>query len=173
MTVVSLFSQVGHIHTVGSYRLNVMYRPDIDLIVATEAPTREQATRLTKLLLDQREFQSVGFADYVSYRKPSVTKGFYWELITPYANDWWKFDIWYLAPEDDTAIAPAEHFERLLDGNPAARETILRIKEHFFDGVKYRAGITGFAIYDAVLNHGVSSLAEFIQAWDMATRAPR
>ncbi len=43
---------------------------------------------------------------------------------------------------------------------------ILRIKEHFFDGTKYRDGVTGFAIYDAVLNHGQLTVEGFLQTWN-------
>ncbi len=171
--VAELFSQLGQVHFVGSYRLDVMFRPDLDLIVTAATPSREQAVQVTRQLLDTGQFQTVGFADWVTYRKPNVPKGFYWELVTPYANDWWKFDVWYLAPEDDSSIAPAVQFERLLHENPTACETILVVKKHFFDGVKYRGGVTGFAIYDAVLNHGVSSVAEFTEIWKRRQEADR
>jgi hypothetical protein len=160
----ALLARLGQVHEVGSFRLDVMFRPDIDLIVTSATPSRDQAIARTQELLERGQFQTVGFADCFSFWKPGAPAGFYWELIAPYAGDWWKIDVWYLTPKDDISIRPAEQFEQRLQNNPGARETILRIKEHFFDGVKYRDGVTGFAIYDAVLNVGVDSLAGFIQA---------
>ncbi len=159
--VIALLSTLRQVHTVGGYRLNVMFRTDIDLIVTTGAPSREQAIRMAKLLLDRGHFQTVGFADWFTYRKPDVSKGFYWQLITPHAGDWWKFDVWYMAPEDDVSIEAAERFEHLIEGDNEARQAILNIKAQLFDGLKYRDGVTGFDIYDAVLNYGVPSLKSF------------
>lgn len=161
--IVSLLSRLGQVSAVGSYRLDVMYRPDIDLILTTEAPSKERAIDTTKLLLDCGHFQTVGFADWLTYRKPNIPRGFYWELIAPYVSDWWKLDVWYMTQEDDISIEAAERFELMLRGNAEARETILDFKARLFDGVKYRYGVTGVEVYDAVLNRKVRSLRSFLR----------
>jgi hypothetical protein len=73
--IISVLSQLGQVHMVGSYRFNVMFRPDIDLIVTAAAPSREHAVCMTRQLLDCGRFQTVGFADWFSYRKPNITRG--------------------------------------------------------------------------------------------------
>jgi hypothetical protein len=164
--VVDVFGRLGTVHPVGSYRLNVMYRPDIDLIVTADYLRRDNAISVTKRLLDLGHFQTVGFADWVSHENPDAAKSYYWELRAIREDAWWKLDVWYTSPADDRSIEPTERFARLLQGNPAAREVILRIKAHFFDGTKYRDGVTGFAIYDAVLNHGRMTVQSFLRAWN-------
>ncbi|MGH2585906.1 MAG: hypothetical protein ACRDJE_13415, partial [Dehalococcoidia bacterium] len=157
---------LGAVHFVGSYRFDVMYRPDIDLIVTAHKPHRDHAIVVTKQLLDTPHLQTVGFADWSAYQDPDGARGYYWELRAFRGDDWWKLDVWYTTPEDDRSIEPADRFARLLQDNPAAKDVILAIKAHYFDGTKYRDGVTGFAICDAVLNGGRTSVESFVQAWD-------
>lgn len=167
--IIDILARLGAVHPVGSYRLDAMYRPDIDLIVIADELRADAAVTATKQLLDQCHFQTVGFADWASYANPEGATGYYWELRALRGDVWWKLDIWYTTPRADRSIEPAEHFARLLQDNPAARDVILRIKAHFFDGTKYRDGVTGFAIYDAVLNDGRMSVERFRLGWTTET----
>ena len=109
-------------------------------------------------------FQTVALADYQTFPAYDMPLGFYWELIIPYENKNWKFDVWYLKPEEkytDMVLSSIKRFESALAKNPEKSETILKIKEAYFDGVKYRDKVKSFDIYTAVLENGVNSVEEF------------
>jgi hypothetical protein len=160
-SIVPIFSSLGKVNFVGSYQLNTMYRPDIDLIVIAEKPKRQKAVEITSKLLKSNNFQTVGFADCFNFKKKNTPKGFYWELVVPRFGKNWKFDVWYTTADEDYSIEPTKRFEQLLKEKPPARETILKVKQTFFNGTKYRHGITGPQIYTAVLEKGIEDMEEF------------
>ncbi len=162
--VVEIFSKLGKVEIIGSLRLKMMYRLDIDLLVISETIEKNEAKEITKQFLDTGIFQTVALADYQTFPAYDMPLGFYWELIIPYENKNWKFDVWYLKPEEkytDMVLSSIKRFESALAKNPEKSETILKIKEAYFDGVKYRDKVKSFDIYTAVLENGVNSVEEF------------
>lgn len=158
--VVRFFSALGEVNFVGSYRLDVMYRPDIDLIVVSDSPQRQKTVPVTTRLMESGYFQTVAFADWFNHRREDTPKGFYWELVAPRSGAQWKLDVWYSSPHDDLSTRRTERYAKLLEGNPSARETILKLKEALFDGTRYRGTLGGADICGAVLERGVQSTAE-------------
>jgi hypothetical protein len=157
--VVDVFASLGDVRFAGSYCLQLMARPDIDIIVAAKAPRREEAVKATKRLLDEGYFQSVLFIDHFSWEKRldagMDARGFYWHLDVPRFGAQWKCDVWYLAPEEDLFAPQTARFEAMLKENLDARRTILRLKHELREGKGYRAGVTGTKICQAVLEHGI------------------
>jgi hypothetical protein len=161
---VEIFSKLGKVEIIGSLRLKMMYRLDIDLLVISEKIEKSKAQEITKQFLDTGIFQTVALADYQTFPAYDMPLGFYWELIIPHENKNWKFDVWYLKPEErytDLVLSSIKKFESALAKNPEKAETILKIKEAYFDGVKYKDKVKSFDIYTAVLENGVNSVEEF------------
>ncbi|MFC1735847.1 hypothetical protein ACFL1X_07000 [Candidatus Hydrogenedentota bacterium] len=157
--VLDIFSSSGKVHLAGSYRLRLLVRPDIDIIVTAEGPSREKAVAATKQLLDDGYFQSVVFIDHLSWQERLDAKmdahGFYWHLDLPKYGKQWKCDVWYLCPKEDLFVPQTERFEALLDQYPEARKSILRLKNELREGKGYRGKATGTRITSAVLEHGI------------------
>lgn len=163
---VEIFSKLGKVEVIGSLRLKMMYRLDIDLLVISEKIEKDKAQEITKQFLDTGIFQTVALADYQTFPAYDMPLGFYWELIIPYENKNWKFDVWYLKPEErytDLVLSSIKKFESALVKNPEKSEIILKIKEAYFDGVKYKDNVKSFDIYTAVLENGVNSVKEFTE----------
>lgn len=161
---IEIFSKLGKIEIIGSLRLKMMYRFDIDLLVISEKIEKTKAQEITKQFLDTGIFQTVALADYQTFPAYDMPLGFYWELIISHENKNWKFDVWYLKPEEkytDMVLSSIKRFESALAKNPEKAETILKIKEVYFDGVKYKDNVKSFDIYTAVLENGVNSVEAF------------
>lgn len=161
---VEIFSQLGKVEIIGSVRLKLLYRFDIDLLVISDDIDKNKAQEITKQLLDSGIFQTVALADYQTFPAYDMPLGFYWELIIPHEDKNWKFDVWYLKPGErytDLILSSIKRFEEALERNPEKAETILKIKEAYFDGVKYKDQVKSFDIYTAVLENGVNSVEEF------------
>ena len=150
--ILPLMEALGKVFFVGSYSLNLLYRPDIDLYIQSEDCSRNQAVELTKSLLDSNEFQTIGFADCTTHKRDDyAVLGFYWELIYFSPKYKWKFDIWYTSEKVIDAITTTNKIAEKLKINPEARQQILQLKEKYYDGVKYRDGLNGRKIYEQVL----------------------
>lgn len=160
--LINIFSDIGTVHFVGSYRLNVMCQPDIDLSVNADKPSLKNAQKITHKLIDSGKFRSVAFTDMYNYDLPGKSKGFYWKLITEKNGTEWKIDIWYSTKEEDFTRESTEKFEKLLKENPQKREIILKFKDYLKSGnYQYKYGMSGSAIYDAVLNKKMTSIEDY------------
>lgn len=161
---VEVFSQLGKVEIIGSLRLKLMYRFDIDLLVISEEIKKDKALEITKQFLDSGLFRTVALADYQTFPGYDMPLGFYWELVVIRDGKEWKFDVWYLKPSErytHLVSNSIEKFEALLAKNPEKAEVILKIKEAYFDGVKYKDKVKSFDIYTAVLEKGINNVEEF------------
>jgi len=159
-----MFSVLGRIEVIGSLRLELMFRNDIDLLVISEVIEKQKAEDVTKKFSDMGIFSSIILKDYQSNPEYDMPLGFYWELGMLKNGKEWKFDVWYLKPDErytDLVMSAIERFELALKQNPEKGELILKLKQNYFDGVKYKNNIKSIDIYTAVLEKGIDSVEEF------------
>lgn len=149
--IVELLQSIGKIEFVGSYALQLLFRPDIDLFVLSETCSLSSAVDMTKQLLDSGVFQTVGFANCHDYKCANGLDGYYWELIYELEGVRWKFDVWYTAEKDIKTIRNTKNIMTKLQANPTAREKILELKNKYSDGHIYRDNMNGFKIYQQIL----------------------
>lgn len=158
----SLLSEIGIVNVVGSFKLNVMCQPDIDLTVNSDNPSLDKANEITNRLIDSGKFQSVVFTDMYNYNLEGKSKGFYWGLKVGKDGTFWKIDIWYSTKEEDFASKSTLKFEKLLNNNPEKREIILNLKNCLKStNYQYKHGVSGSTIYNVVLNKNITSIEEF------------
>ena len=106
-------------------------------------------------------FQTVGFVDTYNFKVDGKPKGYYWELIVKVDDLEWKIDMWYMKLQDQyPVIEPTIEFEKLLKDNPNKKLTILKLKQKTTENGKYKAGLNGYKIYNAVLKNNVSNFEE-------------
>jgi hypothetical protein len=162
--VIDSLLELGKVEIIGSLRLEVMYRRDIDLFVLSNVIDKAQAQEITKKFIESGLFQTVGFADYQTFPEDDMPLGFYWELIVIKDGEKWKLDVWYLKPDEKythMVLDAINTFEPLLSTYPEKKETILKIKEAYFNGTKYKDNVKSLDIYKAVLEGGINSVEEF------------
>lgn len=155
---------LGKIEIIGSLRLGLMYRKDIDLLVVSEKVDRKKAVEAAKNLLDDGYFQTVELMDYQQFPEYDFPLGFYFGLRVPIKGEYWKLDVWYLRPDEgytQLVLTALDRFESELAQNPFKAGIVLEIKQHYFDGTKYRDGIKSINIYKAVFDANVTGLEEF------------
>lgn len=149
--VVDILNKLGKIDFVGSYALNLIYRPDIDIFVTSDTCSNEKAIAITKEFLDSGLFQTVGFANHTHHKAPNNLNGYYWELIVIKNDRKWKFDVWYTA---EKKIVSIENVEKILDKlrkDNEARIKILELKDKLFNGTTYKNNMNGLKIYEEIL----------------------
>jgi hypothetical protein len=162
--LVERLAPLGRVEIIGSVRLGLVYRLDIDLLVIADEVSRVRAVEAASKLLDDGYFQTVELMDYQKFPEYDFPQGFYFGLRVPVEGDYWKLDIWYLRPGEaytHLVMNALSRFEAALAENPHKAGIILEIKQAFFDGVKYRDGVKSIDIYRAVLDKDITSVAEF------------
>lgn len=144
------------IYPAGSYRLNLLAYPDLDLYLLplTLPQLFELARRLAECPLVRQIV-------YEPSRDPSLPDGLYLKPRLEYGS-WgrlWKVDIWSIPKEVIQArLAELDHFASLL--TPQLRLLILQYKNAMLTPQLRTPMYSGYFIYKAVLQEG---LREFDQ----------
>jgi hypothetical protein len=156
-----LLQSYGQVQPSGSYYLDLMAWPDIDIYLPLEETTSfytrfldlgPQLARIYPIVM-------LNFRDYQRYPSPELPPGLYWGVRLEEAGLRWKLDIWALAPEFIAAKqAELDRFRGML--TPEKRELILEIKQALITHEGRTPSFSGYNIYQAVLEKGLVELDE-------------
>ncbi|MFS8051025.1 hypothetical protein [Rhizobium sp. BR 314] len=162
------FSVLGQPVRVGSSAMGLMVRRDIDITVicakldadALEAFSALGAgfMRMTEQVVAVRFRNDCGQWNREPEKYPD---GLYlWLSVQGPDRTMWTIDIWLVdQPERQPDIAHVRTLiPRLTDGD---RETILRIKTALAEAPQNGASIPSALVYEAVMDHGIDTIAEF------------
>lgn len=141
----------GRVTAGGSYFLDTMIYPDIDLYVS--------AAPIDTIFQIGAQFASHPWVSEVNFAKsddPDLPNGLYLKPRIHY-GDWgrpWKMDIWFLA--DSLIDAKMEESRRFLSRmTPALRERIIRYKASILTSELRTPMYSGYFIYKAFLEEGL------------------
>jgi hypothetical protein len=150
----SLFKQLsalGTVYFIGSYELDVLYRRDIDIAIVPKTFSKDAIQNLAVDFIKSNKFKYVGFSNIYDYPIKPYPKAFTFELWVKYGKQEWKIDLWY-TQNTNFSVKKTQEFKAALTKKPKARLEILKFKQKYFDGAKYKNGLTGKDIYEKVLN---------------------
>ncbi len=163
--IVEILKDYGEVKLGGSYALDVMLRPDIDLFVITKTHNWGKVLDIHAKIMRLKYFRDFNFANWVDFEDQAVTpmKGYYFQPWVPINDQLWKMDIWLITSEYDRTIELTEYYKKLLDQETDDRKrvAILEIKEVMRKDEKYVKGVDGKLIYSAVLEKGIKDVEEF------------
>jgi hypothetical protein len=148
--------EIGEITPTGSYYLDLMIYPDIDLYLPRATP--RQLFNIATHLVENHPVVRVNFLNGgpgelkdALYIKPVIALG-NWERP-------WKVDIW-AAGESIIAMKQAELDAFRGKLTPELRQLILNYKFSILNEENRTPMFSGIHIYRAVLDHGLSDFAE-------------
>lgn len=162
--ILDVLKTYGEVKIGGSYTLDVMLRPDIDVFVVASHHDWDKILNIQTEIMKTKYFGELDFANWIDFTDPTVTllKGYYFQPRVQTDNELWKLDVWFLTPEYDKSAETTEHFKKILDvSDESKRISILEIKEAMRQGRKYIDGVNGKLIYKAVLEHDIKTVDEF------------
>ena len=148
--VLNILLKYGKVIPSGSYRYDLMWGPDIDLVVIADNP-EEIAYRALKDFIEKRKFQKYQFGDFIRFPFKNRPQGMIVVLVHEFKGRRWEIEIWFQKSlsEDD------KYFNKLLSKiSKEQRETILKLKhQREIDGLsKYQ--LDSATIYRKVLEKG-------------------
>ncbi|MBB3455886.1 hypothetical protein FHT86_004185 [Rhizobium sp. BK313] len=160
---------VGNPVRVGSSALGLMVRRDIDVTVICEKLDRTAHVAIAQIAGQLMLHPCIGAvrfrndSDFWNKTPEDYPDGLYLGISYRSANnDDWNFDVWFVdEPERQPDL---KHLQTILPRlSTAMRETILTIKTILATG-SYTKPVSSSLVYEAVLDGGVSSVAEF-ESW--------
>ncbi len=170
LELLALLGRTGTpVHT-GSSALGLMVRRDID--VTTTCPVLDAVTvfDLARPLAAHPRVRQLTFRNDTGHWRTGdeYPDGLYWlvEYVSD-AGDAWTLDLWFIG--EGTTQHDLEHMKTLpgrLD--ESTRAAILRIKSAVSDRPAAER-VSGYAVYEAVLDHGIRTPDEFFRYLEQQT----
>lgn len=154
----------GKAEPTGSYKLDLMTNPDIDIHVTDPKMSKEKAVKLLNFLIGEGFFNGYTLYDWTIKRydwyraKEGFPKGYYVGLKVPFSGERWKVDVWLLRAKDRSSSRVMRFVGSHLE--PEDRLTILSLKEY---RNKERIEMPSVRIYEAVLKYGVATPDELLR----------
>ena len=156
-----LINSVGPACVIGSFALDLMTWPDIDISV--QLPHEKDIATFFDLGREiAPRFQATRMSFSNMFIRPDVPfeYGLYWGMRLLYGGRTWKIDLWGYGEE--AYQANFEAFEKLRGQlQDADRMAILRIKNEVCQRAEYRSEILSIDVYEAVAQHRVHTIEEF------------
>jgi len=149
--------RLGETFVGGSYFFDLMVWRDLDLYIKAPDVSIGDFFSLGAAVTERFGAWKSFFTD----NRACDPSGLYWGIrLGDLRQGAWKFDIWAVdAARFDHTVLQAHQFVDRLTAD--SRDAILRIKAQYWDDPRYRGTITSAAIYEAVLDSGVRTVADF------------
>lgn len=92
--LIEILREFGEVEISGSYKYDLMWGPDIDIIVLTQE-TREASKEALRKLIDLRLFQKYEYGDFVTFKRDGRPESYIVNLILPYEGRKWEIEVWF------------------------------------------------------------------------------
>jgi hypothetical protein len=160
-----LLRSCGQVTVSGSYYLDLMAWPDLDIYLPLESSDEYLAAfiSLGPRVASICDVVSLRFKNHVRYPAPELPAGLYWGVRAQQDPSLqWKLDIWALSLE--VIQAQQRELDRLKEVmTPEARVTILQLKQALLTPEGRTPVFSGYHIYCAVIDHGMRDLEQVKQ----------
>jgi hypothetical protein len=147
----------GEVFVGGSFDSGLMVWRDLDVYIGMGTDNLAGFFELGRQVVETFNASKAFFTD----GRTSDPTGLYWGIrLGDLRGGAWKFDIWAVTPDElARRRLAADAFVAQL--TPRTRSTILALKNHYWNDPRYRSQITSDDIYNAVLDHAVTTTTEF------------
>jgi hypothetical protein len=160
----------GDIHFTGSYALDTMTWPDIDLelqlTVTTPTPS-EILGRLATMLFADKRVSKVDYRNFTDHIKPGMTRGNMLgikvldEALRPFGQGlYWKVDLWLLEDAEPSRQFMEKLFAQM---TPAHKELIMHYKNMWTKAYGRPPQMASYFLYQAVVFEGLKEEADILQ----------
>jgi|SRR3989344_542459 len=163
--ILDILKDYGEVKIGGSYVLDVMLRPDLDLFVITQEHDWNKVLKISADIMKSRYFREFDFVNWIDFGDKDIDamKGYYFQPWVPIEGQLWKMDLWLITPDQYKGSELTDRFKSLLDKETGVskRLAILEIKKAMRQGKKYVKGVDGRLIYQAVLEKEITTVEDF------------
>lgn len=146
-SLISILSKFGNAEIIGSYKYDLMYGPDLDIIVETDNPKTSSFNALVKLIQSEL-FAKYEYGDFVKFPKNNRPHGYILVLKIDLEGVRWEIEIWFL----DTKERPQNDLDSLLMNlTENQKSEILKLKHEREKSGINKNNLSSMEIYKKVL----------------------
>lgn len=122
--IIDLLNNLGTVHIIGSYAANLMWDPDVDIVVITDTP-QQSAIKAINDLARNEKFQKLEFGDFKNHPKKNRPKSFIVNARKEWRGEKWEIEIWFVTELGNEL----EVLEKLKNLSSKDKKTIIEKKK--------------------------------------------
>lgn len=145
--LLDILKEFGDVHIIGSYPLDIMYGPDIDILVETQ-DTRNNSMKALQKIVEKEIFRKIEYGDFVKFPIEKRPKGYILVLKAEVEGIKWEIEVWFL--ED---VSKQLEYNELLKSkiNEDNRIEILKAKHERETSNTSKHNLSSYEIYKQVI----------------------
>ena len=157
--LIEILSEFGEVKIGGSFKYDLMWGPDIDMVVICDNP-RETSKKVLEKIIELRLFQKYEYGDFVKFKRENRPESYIVNMRLPFEGQKWEVEAWFFEKYPETH----EEMDKLIleKLTQEKKEIILEIKrKREEDGID-KHKINSAEIYRKVLIEGIKNYEELV-----------
>ena len=146
--LVEVLSEFGEVKIGGSYKYDLMWGPDIDIVVICMDPRKMSVAALNKII-ELRLFQKYEYGDFVKFKREHRPESYIVNMILPFEGKKWEVEAWFFKDYPESQKEMDELISNNL--NEENRRSILEMKRKREETGMTKYNIDSTTIYKMVL----------------------
>lgn len=147
--LIDCLDKYGQVNIIGSYKYDLMWGPDIDIMVVCDNP-REQSLAAVKELMNLRQFQKYQYGDFEKFKRENRPEAFIVVLVLPFNDQKWEVETWFVDRMPDYQAQMDKFVQSRIDDD--SRLKILAMKKEREEAGVDKFGLSSVDIYKKVLS---------------------
>lgn len=143
----AILEKYGAVHLMGSYPMDIMYDPDIDLVVETQS-TKESSMNALRDIIDRNLVRKVEYGDFVHFPVKNRPHGYIIVLQAEVDGTKWEIEVWFL-----NDVAEQLEYKDTIESKltEEKRLEVLKAKHARETSNKNKHELSSYKIYELVL----------------------
>lgn len=146
--LVNNLSEFGEVIIGGSIIYDLMWGPDIDLMILCDDP-RSNSIKALQKMIGLRQFQKYEYGDFVKFKRENRPESYIMNLILPFNGQKWEIEVWFMTEYPNNQKEMNELIKTKL--NSTNRKAILTMKKNRQQSGSDKYKISSVDIYRQVL----------------------
>ena len=155
--LLDVLSKYGQVIVNGSFKYDLMWGPDIDVIVICK-DTRKTSLDALKKVIDLRLFQKYEYGDFEKFKRKNRPESYIINMVLPFEGQKWEIETWFFEEKPKSQEETDELIKNKL--NKENKKIILEIKKKREEENVTKHKISSIDIYKAVLINDVKNYDE-------------
>lgn len=146
--LINILEKYGDVIVDGSFKYDLMWGPDIDIMVICK-DTRKSSFEALNKVIEAKLAQKYEYGDFVTFKREKRPESYILNLILPFNDRKWEIEIWFFNKESNDQKEVDDLMKAKL--NEKNKLVILKMKEKRERSGLSKHSLSSFDIYKKVL----------------------